>query len=935
MVQKLVSDLFDIRKGEFKISAFMFTYIFVVIGVLLIVKPTVNALFLSELGPEQLPYGFLLVAVAAIVSSILYSRLVAKYSLHKIITTSVLFSCMILILLGILLLYRRLDGWMLYFFYTWVAIYAVLSASQFWVLANLVFNMRDAKRLFGFIGSGAILGGIFGGYLTSLFAPIVGNEFMLLFAALLLFTLIPLLNVIWKSRVVQMNDFKKAKRTGISSENPYHLVKKSRHLTNLAFIVGISVLVAKLVDYLFSDYATNAISDPDELSSFFGFWFSSFNLISLGVQLFLTQRIVGIWGVGFSLLLLPLGILFGSIFFLFIPELSAIVAIKAMDGILKQSINKSAFEMLALPLPFELKKRTKSFIDVVVDSVATGIAGLILIFIIKALELDTMKITWLVLILVLLWSYMIFRVRRTYYETFKKNLSEKGITQRAVQHHESKIPTVEAISTVFKQGEEQHILFMLDKLMEVNDKRLDDEVRNLLDHPSVKVKTAAMKNLYFLNSDSMPANINALFAIGDSELTSAVMDFLLLHARNDTALIFEQFLDSSDNNIAEAALASLARESVGNFRLRNTYQLEKRLHNYIAESKQQPSAVILKAIGQSSSKQFYDHIKKALKSEDQMTRRAGIEAAGLSMEMEFVRPLIELLGDKENRNAAILAFIQYGPGVMPVLTTYVKDRKIPIETCRFIPKVISGFQMQESVGYLFELFEDVDLSVRLETVRELSWLRSKRPDIKFDRFKVVSKIFEECKLYHNTLAAMHTQIIISYKNRKKSRQEVLIEEREARATLLELLERRLDTGLERIFKLLGLKYPQQDIALAYDHLTSPKEEARLHAIDFLDNLLTGNLKRRLLPIIEEAVTDFSSEETLQRIQPKIPTEQECFELLLSISDQKLNLAVLYLIGKQADSKYLALLDKFTYHDNPKIRSFASEAQSNIRQISSS
>ena len=42
----------------------------------------------------------------------------------------------------------------------------VLLISQFWTLANLVYDPRQAKRLFGFIGGGAPLGGIAGSALA-------------------------------------------------------------------------------------------------------------------------------------------------------------------------------------------------------------------------------------------------------------------------------------------------------------------------------------------------------------------------------------------------------------------------------------------------------------------------------------------------------------------------------------------------------------------------------------------------------------------------------------------------------------------------------------------------------------------------------------------------------------------------------------------------
>ena len=172
---------------------------------------------------------------------------------------------------------------------------------------------------------------------------------------------------------------------------------------------------------------------------------------------------------------------------------------------------------------------------------------------------------------------------------------------------------------------------------------------------------------------------------------------------------------------------------------------------------------------------------------------------------------------------------------------------------------------------------------------------------------------------------MHTQIIISYRNRKKSRKEISDQERDARTSLLDLLERRLDAGLERIFKLLGLRYQQKDVEIAYEGLLSNKQEAQTNAIEFLDNLLTGELKRKLLPIIEDSALEISSEEELRKIKHKIPTEIECFQSLLQGKDQRIKLAVLYLIKYQKDKKYLAMAEEETKSVDLKIRTFAKDA----------
>ncbi len=931
MVKKLIKRVFDVRDGEFKVSLWMLAYIFLVIAVLLIIKPTVNALFLSELGIEQLPFAFLLVAITAIVSSYFYSRAVAKFSLKKVIEITIISSIIILIGLGILLSFHVVSGVLLYFFYIWVAIYAVLSASQFWILANLVFTIREAKRLFGFIGSGAILGGIIGGYLTSILAPLVGNENLMFVAALLLSFCIPLLRKIWLLRVQQDGTVKKQKSAPSSMESPFRLILKSKHLTYISSIVAVSVIVAKLVDYLFSDFASASISDADELTAFFAFWFSTFNLLSLAVQLFFTHRIVGIWGVGFSLLLLPIGIFGGSLLFLLLPELSAVVVIKAMDGILKQSVHKSASELLTLPLPFDLKNKTKSFIDVVVDSLATGIAGCLLIFVVRGLDLPSFYIGILIIVLVVVWIYFIYKVRLAYYKTFRTNL--EILTDNTVKTKKLAVKAksvVDGMRIVFKNGTEEQILFMLDKLMEINDKRFADDVELLLDHPSNQVKMVALQNLYFLNAKTMTADVSQLLQIEDQALTIATLSYVLSFAQKDNSFVFDAYLDHDNPRTALGALHCLARESVQNKKLRERYSLEDRITK-VAQSLNDPSdhngklIHFLQILGVAQNSKYYPKLVTFLQDKNPEIVLATIKAIGQSKEVKLVPSLLPFLPKKQYRPAVYEALQNIGPSSLPILHETISERLEPLAIIRSIPMAMQLFPSKMAVHHLLALMTDTDLTVRLEVVRTLSAIRTVHPDLRFNRNKVVSIIYDECRLYHQTLSAMHNQIIISYRNRSKSKKEIGDTERDARTSLLEILERRLDSGLERIFKLLGLRYQQRDVNIAYEGLLSQKQEAQLNAIEFLDNLLTGELKRKLLPIIEDSAVDISSEEQLQKVKHKIPSETECFQLLLQSNDLKVKLAVLYLIAQQKEPRYLPIVEKYIEDKDLKIKSFALEA----------
>ena len=65
------------------------------------------------------------------------------------------------------------------------------------------------------------------------------------------------------------------------------------------------VVVSKLIEFQFSSIASQRIQDPEKLTAFFGFWFSTANVISLGVQLLVTQRVLAALGVGRSLFVSP------------------------------------------------------------------------------------------------------------------------------------------------------------------------------------------------------------------------------------------------------------------------------------------------------------------------------------------------------------------------------------------------------------------------------------------------------------------------------------------------------------------------------------------------------------------------------------------------------------------------------------------------------
>ncbi|MEE2801597.1 MAG: hypothetical protein VX550_05365 [Bacteroidota bacterium] len=424
-MSQLLTRAFDIKKNELSIAIWMQLYLFLLICALLVVKPTVNALFLSVAGRDNLSIAFVITALVAVIVSYTYNRLLVTLPLHEITKNSLWFFGAVFVLIGAVVVFDFENIFLSYVFYIFIGIYAILATSQFWVTANIVFNVSQAKRLFGFVGAGGIAGGIAGGYLTSITAPYINNGFLIATAGLMILACVFIYKKDRSLRIVNLKNIKLQKQERVSKKKSLSLIIKNSHLSYLAGVIGLGVVVAKLVDYQFSYLSSVSIPEPDDLASFFGFWFSTFNIISLLIQLFLTKKFLENLNISSNLLVLPTMIVICTSLLFIFPELWVVVLLKGFDGSLKQSLYKSSVELLALPVPSEIKNKTKTFIDVVVDSTATGIAGLLIILIIKGLELPTYTINFIIVIATLFWMYMILKVRSTYLSTFKSSISIK------------------------------------------------------------------------------------------------------------------------------------------------------------------------------------------------------------------------------------------------------------------------------------------------------------------------------------------------------------------------------------------------------------------------------------------------------------------------------------------------------------------------------
>ncbi len=862
-MQSFIKRAFNIHEGEMRVAFLMQFYIFLVITVLLLVKPTVNALFLSNLGVEQLPYGYLLVASVAVLSTLFYNRLVKRFSIKIVaISTIVLFS-ILFFALGYSIYEEIMFPPVLYFYYLILSLFGVLVTSQFWTISNMVFDAREAKRLFGFIGAGAIAGGIAGGYITTILSSYFGNSVVIFVASALLLLCVPIILTVWHMRINQLGHFVQSKRKASEKEisgSALKIVMKSKHLVYLASIVGVSVIVAKLVDYQFSDFSNKAFSDPHDLASFFGFWFSTFNVVALLIQLFLTNRLLSFFGVTANLLVLPVGIALGSILFLTFPELWVLVLIKGMDGSFKQSINKASFELSILPVEFNVKKRAKPFIDVVVDSIATGLAGCLLLLVIKKLDVSTEYISVLIIFFLFLWLLFVYRLRETYFDSFRRNILSLVDRNNARKSDLDESSIHRSNLEVLTSGNEKEILSLLASMSDDLQDYYKPYVLKLLDHPSNRVKSAAIREIYhFKYGTATDKMVDILQNEKDDEVVFEAMNYVLFHTsvRKDSS-VFLSYLDSEKDYIKNAALLCLAKASRQNKAIARKFHLEDRVEAQIEEftafeneHRKEEISELLVTIGISRISKYYYFIDKYLDGENQFILTYAIMAAGRTMDATYVPKLLKLLKNDKHRQNCVKSLTNFGEGLSEIILDLLESMKFDDSVKLHIPEIIEGFETKETGQVLVQLLGSKDQKVRHAAAKSLSLIEDK-----LFRFKVPKKmlndfISKECEDLTNTLAqinaienALNDLGVDSTTDAPVSEKSKLLE------LLIEHLNLNFHQGIETVFYLLSLSYRNSDMEVAFMGVRDKSRESRTNAIEFLDNLLELKLKTKILPLME-------------------------------------------------------------------------------------
>lgn len=448
LTSRLLRPVAEVRPEEATTALLMFAYSFMAMVSYNIIQPITRSKFITDLGAENLPYvtffsGILIGVIMqgyVKATSVIPRRWVVPVSQAGIVAT----------LLGVWTLFQTGGQWVSVAFYILGLLFAILLVSQFWSLANAIYDPRQAKRLFGLIGGGTSLGGMAGAALTSLIAEQVGTNTLILWSAGALTLCIGIVVLVLRRETDAVaGPGGEEELGGLGPGEALRLFMTSRQIQLISLVITFGALGASILDQQLNMAIQEfkGRTQEDAIAAFLAgvrFWVSAAGFL---IQVFLTSRVHRLLGIGFALMVLPvnIGVMAGVILAnhaLWAPALGRIV-----DQSFRYTIDKTTREILFLPLPLDVKLQAKPFVDVTVDRMAKGVGALVLLVLIQpwGLNLSWQQLSVVSLGLVAVWSVMAVYAKRSYVAEFRRSIQQQEVKPAEIRLDTADLNTIETL----------------------------------------------------------------------------------------------------------------------------------------------------------------------------------------------------------------------------------------------------------------------------------------------------------------------------------------------------------------------------------------------------------------------------------------------------------------------------------------------------------
>jgi ATP:ADP antiporter, AAA family len=855
--QKIKSSLgkiFQWEDGDSKPAIRGAILLFFIVAAFVVLKTIRDSLFLSIYPARLLPRYM---AWNTLVSTGVAFSLLAVYKVVSL--RRLLQAALLLFFVSILIVWEGLPGHIHVkptTFYVWTGVYGTIITVQAWSLVSTQLSARQGKRTLGFIGSGAILGGIAGGMLARTLAEEWGLQSLFPCAALL----------------IAIAFFACPAASGSLTEStppaapaqPGKTKSRIRYALLLLMIVAASTIVSTFLDFQFKAYTQREYQSEKALAFFIGSFYAVLGVASLIFQLFITPFLLKRLGLAGGMAAMPLLLLLGSSAVYLRKTFAAVVTLRGSEELLRHSLDRSSFEALLMAIPAHHKIRLKSLVETIGNRAAELLGCLILIWLFTGGDWPLTTLTMLNMGLTFLWFLCaLWLGLREYPKLLREELRREELNLETIRENLLSDEFYRMLPALLRNAKKETILSVLD-LLETSEKNRIGRYLTSIHHPDPEVRLKTLQLLFFQRAD-LRSQVKRLTADPDPRVRVEAVHYLCLRSRSPRQVV-KQFQKDEELAVRVAAFAPglKAGSTTDCEELESLLKIaEEQRHEFAL---QELAHVIQFVAPNDFTVRIY---KRLLSNASDEVRKAALRSIGYTRPQILIPILLKLTRVPALKADVRATLSRYGKSLIPNLEEIILNPGESIPRRKLALKIAADVGGAAILDSVLKVAKDISISLRFSALKTLNYFR-KNGILKSDHPALLPIVYSEISILESEL------------------ERPILFAPEKDRLLATLFKQRISWSYERVFRALGLILPPDAVYHSYLGWSSGESRQRDAALEFLEHTLPADLRDRLLPLLENGEEALVENNRADRNKSFLSLLNEKDSLLISATIQELD-----------------------------------------------
>jgi hypothetical protein len=799
---------------------------------------TAESLFLSQIS-NQLNNAFLVAGILGIVSTGLFSIFQ-----NRVKFSSLTIACMVLIIISVTVVYvlyrfgpPEYHAEVLFAMYCLTGPVTAILLLCYWGIFGRLFSFKQSKRIIGWIDTGQLVAAILAFFfipLTAAFFPDT-SDYLIVCNASILGASITLVIISYKFPLTK-NDPREFDET-VVRETTYGKILRDPYTVLLAMFLVISMITYIFSQYSFQKLVNTQYPDQKELANFLAYFNGAIYALSLIMQTFVNDKILGNYGIKVSLFILPVLVAFFALaasltgIFLgddpivspttFIFFFLTVALMRLFNVMIRDSLENPVFKLLFIPLDNRYRFNIQAKLEGVINESGRFLAGLVIFAFALIPIFRTYWITLLILILGAAYVLVIKNLYTGYRNKIRSKLESSEFHGDKLEIGYKEITT--KLEERLSSENASKAVFAFKLLEKINPSQITGWVNQLISNKVDEVEDYANRRLNELKglsvSERYVVKLDATKQVdgrsGMNVLTKADLEAII----------------SSGGDVTKSRVQKLSRSQVGEDR---QYAAELLLH--------------------SSSDDNTSFLIELLNDLEPKVRNTAIKTAVKKHNNEVILSLIDNLGNPLYSNQAMHSLTLIGGKALNILDTGFYRSGQHTQTLLKIVQIMGRIGGQRAKDLLWGKIDYPDKVVTSSVLLALGECGFKAGISQITRIKYAIEL-DIADIAWNLGAIQE------------------IGDDGNSDAVKGAIRREVQNDIEHIYMLLAMLYDTRSIQLVKENIESGTTEGTTYAVELLDVFLSEQLKQRVIPVLDE-LTDAERINRLEIFFPRVKLDDK-------------------------------------------------------------